>query len=114
MNDFKVDGKVDWKAYRAAEIANGYRCSKCDAYIFRGCGYKQECSSCKDLLLPEEIRHEDIIRCPYCKHEEFVCHTECYELYEDGDHSFSCSNCEKEYEISTWVSYSFKSPPLIE
>ena len=114
MEGFKVNGEVDWKAYRKAQLENGERCSKCDNIIFWHKGYESLCMECEDIDKPGELHHSDFIRCPRCGSLEDVQYSEQYELYEDGEHSVMCDECDFEYEISTYVKYTFKSPERLK
>jgi len=33
-----------------------------------------------------------------------------YEVFHDGEHEVNCHECDKDFEVSTYVSYYFKSP----
>lgn len=69
------------------------------------------CYYCRNLRdNPEEAEHPRCIRCPYCRYIEEVVPDgdRCY-LYEDEEHDVECTECGKEYQITTHVSYSFES-----
>jgi hypothetical protein len=91
------DGRVDWDAYRAAQRANGDRCFVCGAMILFGPGHLDRCNACKAL---DEDRDEVTVR------EE-------YDLFQDGTHELACDECGHEFEVTTDVSYSFRSPELL-
>ena len=129
IDDFKKpNGDIDWTAYHEAEVQAGERCMKCRSHIFasmfRGIfGGKdreygpQLCGSCKSLTDDEdhEVTHDDYIRCPHCGHLDQISDWDCdyyREKYEDGEHTVYCSECEKEYEITTHCSFSYTSPPM--
>ena len=72
------------------------------------------CFECSELDRDKDkVSHSNLIRCPKCKHQENVSEGDQYDLFGDGEHDVTCGECGHEYEISTWVSYTFKSPPLL-
>src|SRR5512141_2687507 len=120
--DFKVDGKVDWDAYRAARLQAGEECIRCGDFIFPPMlpsSYPAKlgprlCYSCKEMdTSAEEVDSEDYIRCPYCSHRMSVHDGDSYDLFEDGHHDVSCGECGKDFEVKTSVSYSFESPAMV-
>ncbi len=115
MNDHRTpEGDVDWKSYKQAQIENGEICSKCFEYILFSSNYRTTCNKCKQLLEPPEITHHKFIRCPNCLNAFDPYETEWYEVLSDGEHEVSCSECNHDFEISTYVDYSFRSPKEIE
>jgi DNA-directed RNA polymerase subunit RPC12/RpoP len=63
---------------------------------------------------PDEVMHDDLIRCPKCGHQDCISDWDCdysEEKYSEGEHTVACGECEHEYVISTRVSYSYTSPP---
>lgn len=115
MRDFEDEkGKVDFKAYHRAEIDAGERCYICDGYIMFAKGNKTKCYDCEKLEKNEEVSHFCLIRCPKCKATWDAHETEDYDLHYDGEHKISCYECGYDFEVITSVSYSFKSPELIE
>jgi len=115
MDDFKQpDGNTDWSAYTKAQVASGERCSKCGSYILFGSGYPQECSPCKHLQDDkDEVTHDDLVRCPACG-RTFDPRGDDYEVYSEGENDVTCPSCEREFTITTEVSYSFTSPARLE
>jgi DNA-directed RNA polymerase subunit RPC12/RpoP len=106
------DGRVDWDAYRAAQRANGDRCFVCGATILFGPGHLDRCNACKALDEDrDEVTHDDFVRCPKCRHTMNV--REEYDLFQDGTHELACDECGHEFEVTTVVSYSFRSPELL-
>ena len=103
----KADGSIDWSAYKKAQLDNGEICSSCRGYITSvGTGKHQHCFACKELRAGvEDASHNTLLRCPHCRHLEFVD----YErgLHEEGSHSVSCSECDSDYNVETRVTYSF-------
>ena len=119
FDDYKLPGpgdKIDWSAYRKAQINIGENCYQCEGVVsyFNAPGYKELCSSCKGLKSSEDVYHDDFIRCPKCGHEENVHDRDDYEIFGDGEHDTSCNECNHKYMITTYVSYDFRSPARIE
>lgn len=121
INDYiDVNGKIDWTSYSKAqdtenknEIDNGKYCYQCNTYIFHQVGYKTLCYSCDKLRnQSDEVSHHSFIRCPFCSHLESSFNYDLMHLYDEGEHEIYCSNCNDQFEISTSVSYSFRSPKL--
>jgi DNA-directed RNA polymerase subunit RPC12/RpoP len=113
----KENGDIDWKAYKAAQIAAGERCPKCDSRmstLFNNKKYEHLCSECESLAENEELSHSSYIRCPKCKESWDPSDREDYDCYQDGEHSVTCSSCNHEFEVSTSVSYLFTSPELLD
>jgi hypothetical protein len=108
-----AEGKVDWDAVKRAQVRNGENCSKCGglATIFPR-GYPDKCHECKQLDSEEEVVHSDSIRCPHCRNVRRV-DSEFFELFTEGEHLVSCYNCEKDFTIQTYISWSFTSPPIV-
>lgn len=113
MEDFEDEsGHIDWKAYEKAQKNNGDVCYQCGKYIiFGGKGYQTKCNNCDKLKSSiQEIDHDSYIRCPFCAESWLVDWDS--GIHSDGEHQVSCNYCEKDFEISTRVSFSFTSPPL--
>lgn len=112
----KPDGNIDWAAYHASEVANGDICSKCGHFIlFGGKGHPVECGSCREMETHHgEIRHEKYVRCPYCRHTFNPYDCEMFELLEEDCHDVSCPLCDKTFSVTTHITYSFRSPALVE
>jgi hypothetical protein len=114
MDDFRIDGRIDWTAYNKAQKDNGEVCCRCGDYIVFASGYMSECYSCK--LLKEdkdEVRHERQIRCPHCCARHDIERFSDY-FYREGPVSLTCSTCELDFEVEVEVTYSFKSPALVD
>jgi len=114
--DFKdVGGRVDWKAYNKAQVSNGESCRKCNGYISYAKGFPALCWDCEELATETgEINHNTKgIRCPSCRYvmTQWDDH---YELYEDGEHDFTCHNCDHTFMVSTNVEYSWSSPAVLK
>lgn len=115
----KEDGSIDWNAYRKAEIANGDLCYQCggSARLLGGPGHRVLCGSCERLStrLNEEVDHASRIRCPKCGYVHVVDGDwDHYEIFAEGEHSLTCSECNHDFTIETHVSYSFTSPPRLD
>jgi DNA-directed RNA polymerase subunit RPC12/RpoP len=106
-------GNVDWKAYHEAKIKNGEICSNCNSVILVPKGQPNKCYSCKsvddDL---GEVSHSSRIRCPHCRYIQDPMDGDYYEIMEDGEHEVSCIECGKDFVISTYVDFTFYSPPV--
>lgn len=59
-----------------------------------------------------EVDHDYRIRCPFCQGQWNPFDHEDYSLFEDGDHTTTCPECGKSFDVVTNVSFSFTSPPL--
>ncbi len=120
LDDYRdANDRIDWPAYRHAQVSAGESCRTCGHFILFSNGGPTQCGSCDSLTSDkDEVRHSDFIRCPKCKesmsvHDEMSVHDDMYRLYEDGSHEMSCQNCDHDFEIVTHVTYSFESPALI-
>ena len=114
IDDYKTEnGDIDWAACRAAQKAAGATCSRCGRYLFGAEGSPQECFSCLSLDKPEEVAHDSTVRCPDCGYTWDVHNGDYCELFEDGEHNVTCQECDHDFEISTSVSWSFRSPPRL-
>ena len=114
LSEFKgADGKVDWKAYRKARKECGECCRRCEALILFPDGHPTVCHDCESLDTDtSEVRHNDLIRCPSCRGTFNPHDGDDYDLFAEGEHSVFCPSCDLKFEVSTTVSYSFKSPAL--
>lgn len=103
-------GKVNWQAYRKAQIDAGEKCYRCGTYTLFGEKYRHLCQDCKALDdNPNEIRHSSYIRCPHCGHYENIWDMEYYDYLTEGIHEYNCENCEKEYDFQTYIEFTFES-----
>lgn len=116
MDDFRNEaGQIKWNEYEKAKLANGERCSACGCFIYPPRGRQSKCVNCETLSnQPGEVSHEKHVRCPKCQHAWSPGEQEQYALYEDGEHEATCPECDHEFQVRTWVSYSFDSPPLVQ
>lgn len=113
FKDFERDGKVDWRELENARRRNGESCMTCGALrIFAHS--PGECEECEALRGTEEASHKSRIRCPHCGHIQKAIGDDNYERYGEGEHSVSCHECDKDFEIETHVRYSFTSPARSE
>ena len=108
----KEDGSTDWVSYRKAQINNGERCKKCKSFITFHKGYPNDCYNCKKLIKEEELLHNTVRRFPYCKQTWDPLYDTNYDIYSDGIHNIICDECNKEFLITTYVSYTFVSPKI--
>jgi hypothetical protein len=117
----KPDGTIDWDGYHAASeketdarIERGEVCYRCRRLTVIGLpkaqGYRQKCYDCRMLEEPKELSHPYEVRCPKCGYHWKVGDSDDYELYEDGEHEVSCAECNTDFTVTTYVSYSFVSP----
>ena len=92
------------------------RCGK----IFKSYFYETMCYKCQTEKNLEDIKEsilsgeatstncESDVICPWCGEViEGDCETS--EFYEDGTHVFSCPECDKEFTLSTSVSYAYST-----
>lgn len=116
MDDFRQpDGDYNWKGYYQALIENGETCTTCGSGITWPKGHRSSCYDCQNLERnKDEVCHPNCIRCPYCQSTWDPIDTDNYEICGDGPHDVTCYNCNKDFEITTHVSYSFESPALVE
>jgi hypothetical protein len=112
--DFTKDGKTDWNAYHEAKINNGEVCFHCGAPIVLSKGSRTLCSDCQYLHKPDELSHANLVRCPQCSKTFNPGDSDRHRLYEDGEHQICCDECDHEFEITTHVSHTFVSPPLLK
>jgi len=122
LDDCKLpDGSTDWKRYDelkrqefADRKAKGELCQLCGRLIIWSKGHPQTCTACQDLDKSEELHHSSSVRCPYCGHHWDVGDSDDYDLYKEGQHDVTCSRCEKDFEVSTSVTYTFQSPERVK
>jgi hypothetical protein len=121
IDEFKdKNGQLDWEAYskyaketKEREIEDGMWCYKCGAFLFSK-GYRQLCMACQKIDQPEGFSHDQFIRCPKCTRAWRPEEREQYEVFQaDDDHEVWCYDCDTMFEISTYIQYTFTSPPLL-
>lgn len=114
----QTEGEDYWafsRREREWEKATGRRCQMCGVFDVSDKGYPCTCYECTHLVTDKgEVRHSDYIRCPKCRSQSQPGDCEMYELFEEGEHRVTCQFCENEFEVSTSISYTFRSPELIE
>ena len=116
------DGTTNWAALRKAEENNGQRCITCGTFMTnialfsdKDLKYARECVSCEQLVKNDgEVDHDERVRCPKCRHIMVVHDMEDYETYREDEHSVSCDECDHDFEIQTYVTYSFSSPAMLK
>lgn len=109
------DGEINWETYHAAESANGEKCRQCGKFILFATGHPTSCDDCKGLdahSTTQDADHGKFVRCPACGHTMDT-NDEMHELYEEGEHEVYCGACDYQFEISTQVSFTFTSPPML-
>ena len=117
-----AQGRVNWKAYTQAKVDAGEECMTCHDFMFdyRGQSSPRECYRCRRMhtCTEEEVRHEKLVRCPFCRHEfditDYMSHNCEYRWYEPEEHDIDCPQCEKTFTVTTHVSYEFTSPAVKE
>lgn len=122
LDDHKrPDGTIDWKAYHQAQKDQGERCYQCGLYMpivlgMFGCGHPRRCFDCERLDKQGDVTHERFIRCPKCGKTESVhdYDSDLYEMMQEGEHDVTCHSCDHTYEVSTSVTYTFRSPERID
>lgn len=116
------DGSTDWKKYnelQAEELQarkdKGEVCQRkrCNRFILWAKGQPQTCDDCKNLDKQDELHHPSDVRCPKCGYHWRIGEADDYERYGEGEHEVTCLECEFEFEITTWVSYTFVSPKRV-
>lgn len=114
------DGSTDWNKYQElqkeeleARKAKGEVCQRngCNRHVMFSSGIPGTCSECLALDDPDELHHSGEIRCPKCGHHREI--GDDGELYAEGTHEVTCSKCNFEFEIETWISFTFVSPERI-
>nr|DAY96289.1 MAG TPA: Protein involved in formate dehydrogenase formation [Caudoviricetes sp.] len=93
-------------------------CGKYDKLAWVNGGYCDDCFKLRNLAKIRESIEEgepdtfssDYVVCPYCgdaiSDEDLIDLPECYE---DGQHEITCDECGREFEVITYVSYSWKT-----
>lgn len=101
-------------------VENGsscYRCRNLASYLYPP-GHPVLCYSCKALDSdPDEVSHDDLVRCPKCGHLDKISDWDCDSnetKYSEGEHEVYCSECDHRYAIETHCSYSYTSPPRLD
>ena len=115
MDDYRdATGRTDWKAYKAAQVAEGEVCRKCGRYIISiihgALGGPNQCGECKSLDDTGEVDHHSWIRCPKCGDTWNPAEHEQYDVMGDGEHEVSCGSCGCDFSVSTFIEYTFTSP----
>lgn len=81
------------------------------------------CKPCEQKRIQEKIKtfqdenacedefYDDDIICPFCgeKHE---CDGEDGAFYSEGDHKFSCADCDNVFNVNTYISYSYTTSKI--
>lgn len=116
MEHFRVNGKIDFKAYREAQIRAGERCSECHRYTmpFPWQGYAGRCRECIRLLEAGEATHGCRVRCPHCRAVQDAFYSGAVREPFNENPKMTCDSCGETYTISVRVLYEFTSPALKE
>ncbi len=119
MDDFRGEDKcIDWHAFHKAQIEAGEICQRCQTHITLSMfnkGIATLCYQCREATeKTEELWHDKFVRCPKCGHLWDPSECEDYDLLGDGEHDATCPECDHDFEISTSISFSFKSPERIQ
>lgn len=114
-----AEGRIDWKAYKEAEIANGDICHECHGFIlFGGKGYPESCRDCRKLNEDKgEVEHKHSIRCPKCRQTINPFDFETVNIDEalrDESVDIYCTHCDTRFHVGVRVEYFFTSPPILE
>jgi hypothetical protein len=123
MSDFKLPdipgqkpSSYDWKAYRAAQVANGEYCSQCGNWraLEGATGFPSRCGPCERAdKVDQETDHPKMVRRPDCRHLFDPIGEDNYSFYRDGAHAVTCPQCEAHFSFETHVTYSFTSPAML-
>lgn len=109
------NGNVDWRAYDRDQVNKGKQCRTCGAMILWSKGVPTQCSQCKSMTEQrDELSHDKFLRCPRCGYHWDPYESEDYEVLSDEIHVVTCMECNYDFEVTTYVSYSFTSPPRID
>jgi hypothetical protein len=94
-------------------------CERCGK-TFNSYLYETMCYKCQKEKNLEDVKKsivsgektstygEDDVICPWCG-ESIEADCESSEFYEDGDHVLQCPYCDKEFTLSTSVSYTYST-----
>jgi len=119
----------DWFDYRCEEHNTCVACGKkrseitCDIWEQR-IGFI--CADCRTKRVEDRIKafqseehdecdfySDDVIICPICGYEH-KCDGEDPAFYEDGDHEFTCADCDNKFNVNTYVSTSYQTSKIEE
>jgi DNA-directed RNA polymerase subunit RPC12/RpoP len=111
---------ADWlrahRERRAAEVANGERCAECGTRTFGASGSPRTCQECQSLRSESgEVDSDTHIRCPHCGHITSVVDADLWEIGidSDGEHNVHCESCDARFTVTTYVTSTYTSPPLV-
>lgn len=81
----------------------GFRCGKCEEKRI-----KDKIEKFQEENPDAHFDYEDEIICPHCgeKHSQ---DGEGEVFYRDGDHDFTCGDCGNEFEVTTYIEFSYSS-----
>lgn len=88
------------------------RCDQCKKPLLTS--YRESlCIECIYLNKNEnETEHSRLIRCPRCRNKMSMYEFE--NIFTDETHNVTCIHCDYEFEIVTYLEYSFQSPKVIK
>ena len=69
----------------------------------------QALQNCTDAVERLKFRGNDNPKCPHCGETIDVAQHEQWELYDEGEHDMECPHCEREFVVSTNITYSFST-----
>lgn len=102
----------DWKAYHAARIENGEKCTVCGTTILFPEGKRRRCDQCQDVDGNGELVHNHFIRCPECGYTEDPFISGILE-HDCEDAEVVCEGCGHDYTVGVRIQYTFTSPARI-
>ena len=87
-------------------------CKQCESILSPTEDSKRTlCRAClRAKAQKEEITHHKLIRCPDCGKMMHPSEHELEEVYGDGEHDVVCVFCDADFQVSTYIWYTFKSP----
>jgi len=115
-----MDNPINYAAFRKAEIDAGRWCEVCSVSLTHEAATevsgRRRCYDCRELDQSKDaVDHPSMIRCPACQATfDPVPDGDYADRYAEGDHEVDCPDCDHSFWITTAVSYSFASPPLLE
>jgi len=110
LDDYRDSlGNVDWKAYGAARKASGEECSSCGAFMIFNSGKPQRCVQCADVENDRRLHHDELVRCPACRH---TWKPDAEDWDGPGQNGAVCPACNRWFIFVIHPRYSYESPPM--
>lgn len=101
------------EAEQRAERDSGKRCRNCKRWNGSPPGHLWTCWECERFASHEDsVSSSGCVRCPHCKRVKTVEDMEAYHVYQEGEHELTCMSCDKEFTVTSHVSYSIESPAI--